>query len=524
MSKTKRILVSWIGHADLRAMLPSLEEKQREKLLTELCINSQSPKISNGPIKTLLECEVFDEIHLLSNYPNWIDKCYKKWVGHAVQIHDVTVENPTDYQSVFNETNRSLIEIIAGRSIELSLFLSPGTPTMTAVLVLLGKTMYPAAFWQTHDGRAWKTEIPFDLTVDLIPEVLRNADSTFHHLISLSPQEIEGFERIIGSSKEIRLAVGRAKRAAIRDVSVLLLGESGTGKELFAHAIHNASRRKGKPFEAINCAAIPEDLFESELFGHKKGAFTNAVDNFDGAFKRVDGGTLFLDEVGECPPAIQVKLLRVLQPPPDKGSCYREFRPIGGKIVETSNVRVIAATNRDLIREVTEGRFREDLYYRLAPIVVKLPPLRTRKSDIIPIAEAILERINIDFKQEEPGYEYKKISANTKSFVKNHLWPGNVRQLANVLLQAAIMSEKAVLDPPDFIAAVADVPSLNIDNDSGVSLGEGVSLENLINELKIKYLRKAMREAGGNKAKAAELLGYENYQRLDAQLKRFEIK
>ena len=447
-----------------------------------------------------------------------------KWLGNKVKIHKVKVDNPTDYKTVFAETNRCLSEIATGHSIELSLFLSPGTPTMTAILVLLGKTRYPATFWQTHNGKAWKTDIPFDLTVDFLPEILRTADSTFYHLISQSPQEIEGFERIIGNSELIRMAVGRAKRAAIRDVSVLLLGESGTGKELFAQAIHQASRRKGKPFEAINCAAIPEDLIESELFGHKKNAFTGANQDHDGAFKRTDGGTLFLDEVGECPPSLQVKLLRVLQPPPDKEQCHRDFWPIGSKKMESSNVRVIAATNRDLLRDVSDGRFREDLYYRLAPIVVKLPPLRERKTDIVSIAESILKRINSDFEREDSGYEHKKISVAAKNFVKKHHWPGNVRQLANVLLQSVIMSEKQSLEPTDLAAAVAESPNNELLTCSVPIIMDGFSLEEHINSIKIKYLQQAMSEANGVKTKAAALLGYENYQTLDAQLKRYGIQ
>ena len=522
--KNKRVLASWIGHADLRAMIPSLDDNQQERLFAELKVDRQSATVAEGPIKTLLTNESFDEIHLLSNYSDWVNKCYVRKLGQKVKIYNVTIDNPTDYRTVFVETNRCLSEIVAGRSIELSLFLSPGTPTMTAIFVLLGKTRFPATFWQTHRELAWKTEIPFDLTVDFLPEILRTADSTFYHLISQSPQEIEGFERIIGNCEQIRMAVGRAKRAAIRDVSVLLLGESGTGKELFAHAIHQASRRKGKPFEAINCAAIPENLIESELFGYRKNAFTGATKDYDGAFKRIDGGTLFLDEVGECPPSLQVKLLRVLQPPHDKEQCHRDFWPIGSKRMESSNVRVIAATNSDLLRDVSEGRFREDLYYRLAPIVVKLPPLRERKADIVAIAETVLERINTDFGKEDMGYKHKKLSAATKNFVKEQPWPGNVRQLRNVLLQAAVMSEKQSLEPNDLIAAVADSPNNEPFTYSSPVIEDGFSLEEHINRIKIKYIQKAMSEANGVKSKAAALLGYENYQTLDAQLKRYGIQ
>ena len=244
---------------------------------------------------------------------------------------------------------------------------------MTAIWVLLGKSRYPATFYQTHDGRAWKTEIPFDLAFDFVPELLHSPDLSLQHLAARSPQEIAGFNQIIGNSKAIRLAVGRAQKAAIRDVPVLILGETGTGKELFARAIHDASHRQGGPFLAINCAAIPQELLESELFGHKKGAFTGASADHAGAFEQADGGTIFLDEIGECAPGMQSKLLRVLQPPPGTGPCHRVFRRVGETRDRTSDVRVIAATNRDLLQEVEAHRFREDLYYRLAVITLKIP-------------------------------------------------------------------------------------------------------------------------------------------------------
>jgi transcriptional regulator with GAF, ATPase, and Fis domain len=195
--------------------------------------------------------------------------------------------------------------------------------------VLLGKTKYPARFYQTHNGDASITDIPFDLTVDFLPALLREPDRALQQLASRRPQDIPGFERISGDSRAIRIAVGRAQKAALRDVPVLLSGESGTGKEMFARAIHDASHRRHKPFLAFNCAAMPKSLVESELFGHARGAFTGADRPYAGAFERADGGTLFLDEVGECDPDIQAKLLRVLQPPPGEFPCIREFQPLG---------------------------------------------------------------------------------------------------------------------------------------------------------------------------------------------------
>lgn len=524
----KRILFSWIGDTDFRGLAPSLSQKDRDRLGEEIPRLDDTPN-GGGPIRTLLDKENFDEIHLISNRSGKINRLFGNWIGGNVRLHDVEVQDVSEYSEIFKATDsciKTVYDKLASKeTADFHFFLSPGTPTMTAVLVLLGKSRYPATFWQTHRGNARISEIPFDLSVDFLPEILKDADSAFHHLASRSPQEIEGFEQIIGSSAAIRHAVGRAQRTSLRDISVLLLGESGTGKELFAWAIHNASRRKGKPFITLNCAAFPESLIESELFGHDEGAFTGAKGKKDGAFKLADGGTLFLDEIGECPQVQQAKLLRVLQPPPGTSPCCREFTPVGGSKPIRCDVRVVAATNRDLPREITEGRFREDLYYRLAMILVKLPPLRDRREDIISIAESILDRINEDFKKHEKGYEHKKLSKSTKIFVKNFAWPGNVRQLNNALLQAAVLSDGSTIQKHEIEEAVAETGlSSRISDFPSIPLGNGFSLDGLLTDIRIKYLKKAMQEAGGNMSKASQLIGYGNYQTLAHQLKTLNVE
>jgi transcriptional regulator with PAS, ATPase and Fis domain len=320
--------------------------------------------------------------------------------------------------------------------------------------------------------------------------------------------------------------VGRARKAALRDVAVLLLGESGTGKEMFARAIHDASPRRDKPFLAVNCAAIPKSLIESELFGHEKGAFTGAEKKYPGAFQRADGGSLFLDEVGECDPDIQAKLLRVLQPPPEAPPCIREFQPIGATKTLRTDVRVIAATNRNLMTMVQDGDFREDLFYRLAVITIKLPPLRERRSDIPNIATALLIQINRDFARQEPGYHHKFLSSSAKSFVSRHDWPGNVRQLYNALLQAAVMSDRDEIGIDDLQAAIAEMPEGRSRKDDPLELplGNGFCLEKHLETIHRHYLQRAMHEAHSVKSKAARLLGMKNYQTLDAQLKRLGVE
>ena len=320
--------------------------------------------------------------------------------------------------------------------------------------------------------------------------------------------------------------MGRARKAALRDVPVLLLGESGTGKEMFAHAIHEASHRRSKPFVVLNCAAIPKALMESALFGHERGAFTGADKKYEGAFQRAHGGTLFLDEVGECDPDIQAKLLRVLQPPLDDPPCTREFQPLGSAKTLRTDVRVVAATNRDLLSMVRDGAFREDLLYRLAVITIKLPPLRERHSDIAIIADRLLAQINRDFAQQEPGYQHKFLSNPAKSFVSKHDWPGNVRQLYNALLQAAVMSDQEAIEVLDLQAAIAEMPigKLSKEDPWELPLGHSFCLEEHLEAIHRHYLQRALHEARGVKSRAARLLGMKNYQTLDAQLKRLGVE
>lgn len=527
MSK-KRFLASWIGHTDLRAMAPTMPKGVQEQI-AKIVGSYPAPKDGMGPVKTLLTHEHFDRVYILSNYPASLNRHIRGWLGGKnTTVRAVGLANPTDYGSIFGKVDtelRRLADEVGPEGAELAILLSPGTPAMAAVWVLLGKSKYPATFYQTFEGKAWQTDIPFDLAVDFVPELLRGADSALQHLASRSPQEIEGFEDIVGNSKAIRLAVGRARKAALRDVPVLLLGESGTGKEIFARAIHAASPRNKGPFEAVSCAAIPKELLESELFGHVKGAFTGAETGHRGAFERADGGTLFLDEIGECDPSVQAKLLRVLQPPLGEGPSVREYQPVGSEKPRRSDVRIIAATNRDLLAAVEESAFREDLYYRLAVITVKLPPLRERRTDIPSLVEALLEQINSDFGEKEPGYKHKQVSVSANTFVKQHAWPGNVRELYNVLVQAAVMAEGEELRAEDLAAAVAEVPGGQGKTDAlQLPLGDDFDLEKHLESIQAHYLQRAMDQAGGVKAKAARLLGMKNYQTLDAQLKRLGVQ
>lgn len=520
----KRILVSWIGYNDLFGLAHDLPASRQKKLL-EAIDRRLPPKKQPGPIRVLVDNVDFAEVHLISNLPPWIHREYAKWLGGRPIVHTVRIESPTDYPSIFSAADSVLSQASTEKpeQTDLCIHLSPGTPAMAAVSVLLGKSRYPATFYQTYDGKAWETEIPFDLVVDYVPELLRAPDGSLQHLAARSPQEVAGFEDIVGQSQAIRLAVGRAQKAAIRDVPVLILGESGTGKEMFARAIHAASHRKGEPFVAINCAAMPKDLLESELFGHAKGAFTGADKPRSGAFEVADGGTLFLDEVGECGPEMQAKLLRALQPPPGAGPCHRIFQRLGETRERTSNVRIVAATNRNLLSEVRANKFREDLYYRLAVITLKLPALRDRRTDVALLADALLDQINREFADTEPGYHPKSLSKAALNFVKKHPWRGNVRQLHNALVQAAVMCDGDILKPADLASATAEEDADGPKDIMNVPIGDGFCLKDHIEEIQRHFLTRAMDEADGVLKHASRLLGIDNYQTLDHQLGRLGL-
>jgi len=243
------------------------------------------------------------------------------------------------------------------------------------------------------------------------------------------------FEQVIGNSPALEAVLEQVERVAPTDSTVLIQGETGTGKELIAHAIHNISSRCGRPFVRLNCAAIPLDLLESELFGHEKGAFTGAIAQKIGRFELADKGTLFLDEVGDIPPALQPKLLRVLQ--------EQEFERLGGTRTHQVDVRLVAATNRDLAEMVNRGQFRSDLYYRLNVFPVQLPPLRSRPEDIPTLVMHFVEIFG-----RRMGRTIEHIPAETMSALNSYQWPGNIRELQNLVERSVILSNDGVLPNP----------------------------------------------------------------------------
>jgi DNA-binding NtrC family response regulator len=499
----RNVLVAWIGKTDLRAP-------------------AESELVGVGPIAQSLESRSFDEAFLLSDYDDKLVQPYLKWLRPRsltrIEVLAEKLSGPTQFGEIYEAAVRSIERALGDRRREtaLALHLSPGTPAMAAVWIILGKTRFPAELIESSREHGVRTaSVPFDLSAEFLPDLLREPDERLRQTSGGESPEAPEFADIVHKSRVVNRLIQRARRVAFRNVPVLIEGESGTGKEMLARAIHRASPRRDRPFIAVNCGAIPADLVESELFGHEKGAFTGATQQRKGHFEEAHGGTLFLDELGELPSPAQVKLLRAIQ----EGEVVR----LGSSKSTKVDVRIVAATNRTLTDEITSGRFREDLFYRLAVAVLRIPPLRERAGDLGVLIDHLLAQVNQEA-QNEPAFKEKKLSAGARNLLLSHPWPGNVRELMNTLRRAAIWSDAAVISSEDIREALLPTAPTAKQDTLGRSLGEGLNLPDLLKEVARHYLERAMDEAHGNKTKAAELVGLPSYQTLTNWLTKYEVE
>jgi len=305
------------------------------------------------------------------------------------------------------------------------------------------------------------------------------------------------FGQIVGNSPKMVHIYNVVEQVAKTRTNVLITGESGTGKELIARSIHDESDRNDRPFIVINCGGIPETLMESELFGHKKGSFTGATHEKKGLFEIADTGTVFLDEIGELSLPIQVKLLRAVQ--------ERVFKAVGGNEDIKVDIRIISATNKNLEEEVIQGNFREDLFYRLNVIEIKMPPMRERKGDLRPLAQHFLDKYS-----KEMGKEVTKISSYALDLLSKYDFPGNIRELENLMERSVALSTTNILLPDSLAISIHKRRWIEGIKDRRFDLDEvahGVSLDNILEEIERAYLLKALEVSNGNKNKAADLLG-----------------
>lgn len=497
------VLVSWIGLTDLRA--------------------GRGEDVGQGPVFQGLSYRKYDQVVLFSNFPTDEVDVFLNWIQEQTTIpidcRYANLSSPTHFGEIYEFVVRQLAEIqrVHGADCRLAFHLSPGTPAMAAVWIIIAKTRFAAELIESSREHGVRTAtVPFDIAAEFIPHLLRRPDGDLTRLSAGSPEGEAAFSDIIHRSPEMRRVIERAQKIAPRSVPVLIEGESGTGKELLGRAIHAASLRHSGPFIAVNCGAIPADLAESEFFGHKKGAFSGATASRKGHFQEADGGTLFLDEIGELSLDLQVKLLRAIQ--------EKEIVPLGESHPVPVDIRIICATNRSLAKEASKHRFREDLYYRLAVAVIRLPSLRERKGDLTLLIDHLLEKINQE-SAAEPAWERKALSAAGKNLLLQHDWPGNIRELQNTLTRAAVWSSGSTLSLEDIQDSLLEPPpdTGHVETILGHPVSHGVDLSKVLADVARHYLHRALRESRGNRSEAARRLGLGSYQTFNNWLKRYGL-
>jgi len=453
-----------------------------------------------GPILTALAEREFDAVVLLAtpgstrNTEPTLAAVKEHHPECSVTLMHLSIEDPTDYSSIFAELRRSLA-LVQKQFADGSLYVSvsSGTPHMHACwIMLVASGELPATLIQSRppqfvSGAHAVTEI--DVHGKDFPEIRPGTEINASTTPQTATAAICRRLGIFGQSESFTAALERAANLSSFDVHVLLLGETGSGKELFAKLIHATSPRAEKPMITVNCAAFPDTLIESQLFGHVRGAFSGAVKDQKGKFALADGGTLFLDEIAEIPVASQAKLLRAIE--------HGEIEVLGSGKTTKVNVRVIAATNREIRKAIREGQFREDLYYRFRG-VVSIPPLRERRADIPLLSQFVVDRWNT--LHQNP----KRLAADAITALRNHPWPGNIRELFKVIEDSAITTVGRVIRARD----------LSFDQPIGGSVlpllptpHDGFDINSFCAEVRQELMKQALKLTDGNKAAAGRLLG-----------------
>ncbi|MBU2115152.1 MAG: sigma 54-interacting transcriptional regulator [Gammaproteobacteria bacterium] len=494
-----KILISWLGKTDIDNM-----QADQLAAIATLATKHTAP---------------FDKVLILANAweEHWHD--YEKWLNKRlaviarpaeVEVRQQSLSSPIDYVAIASVMQRNLQALCQGNN-QVYINLTSGTPAMTAMSVLIGQGMYQCHLLQAApDNNVVEVKIPLDFAATYTKAV----STSVRNKVIAGPGLSAEFSRIAAESDAMKAALHKAAKLAATDLPALILGETGTGKELLATAIHAAGNRSAKPLKTINCGALPENLVDSILFGHVKGAFTGADKEHAGLFEQADGGTLFLDEVGELTPAVQVKLLRALQ--------QGEVTRVGDSKTRQVDVRVIAATYRQLTTMVAAGTFREDLFYRIAVGVIELPPLRQRVADIPGLVKQIMAEINAVFSK-QPDYKSKKISSSAIKFIEMQPWPGNIRALWNALNRAVLWADNTELTVTDIQNALVEAVKRDENSPVVPEFVAGFDVQQYIDSIKENIVRSALDKTVGNKSKAAKLLGLANHQTLANWMKHLGI-
>lgn len=464
----------------------------------------------DGPILDFLtHAEDFEAVHLLFDQPKedhgavaalaqaLRDRDAERHVG----LHLVPVKDPRHYRELYKSL-RATCEAVehAHPAASFHILLTPGTPQVHATWVLLAKTVFPATPWQTSEAdgasRAEVADIPFDVQAELVEPARKRA------LGSARPVQVPGL--VFRSDAMARVVQEVGHVASLSDAPILLLGDTGVGKERLARYAHSVSSRSAEPFVGLNCAAIPAQLLEAELFGHTRGAFTGAAREREGLFEAASAGTLFLDEIAELAVEAQAKLLRVLQ--------EKELRRVGGTAQIAVNPRIIAATHQDLHAMVKDGRFREDLYYRLAVCPVRIPSLRERTTDIAALVDHFLTTQNKIRRQRKRSEV--RCSAAALRLLELYAWPGNVRELENAIERVSVLAAGGVLGSKELKSLI---PSLSDQSTYG-----SANLNEALDEVARKLITQALARHG-TQEKAAQALGLKSGSALQTRMRRLGV-
>lgn len=505
--------------------MPAKKEHQSNQRILVSFVGSHDPfggdgsQRRDGPLLSLMAVEQFDIAYLLYNNDEYLrrasgvlEELQRRGGAPDIRYVQLPVANPTDYVALYECMEHQCLAIAkeCGPDSEIVVSTSSGTPQMqTCWLLLVLGNVFPATLVQVDPPhKVAEGESPvrtIELAVDRFPTI--KSPSRLKRELSIATRQAESLAKereaiarelepnLVGSSKAFRDVIAAAKRIAKHDAPVLITGETGTGKEEIAKLVHFASDRREEPFLPINCAGLSETLFESELFGHERGAFTDAKEARAGLLEEAGKGTVFLDELGELPLALQAKLLRVLN---DK-----KFRRVGDATERKCNARIVAATNRDLDEMVEEGSFRDDLLYRLNTVELYIPALRERESDVVELTEHFLAHFNRSYGKS------LRISEQALAYLSTLPWEGNVRQLRGTIERVVLMlGEKEVIQPKHLKKprrknkSEAPLPHITISD-------QPMNLPSLLEDWERDSMEAAIRRFQGNRTLAARHLGYE---------------
>lgn len=504
------ILFAWIGRNDLNS-----------------CASNDPTNL--GPIGQAVSARGYSHLYLINNWDIEDGKRFQSWIqsNFTCKTHVTNKKlRPTDLDAIYCAAMDSITKADLDFPFKMppvTYHLSPGTPQMAIVWLLISQEIKGELIESSLKNGVNNVDNPFSMRVKYLSfsNLPGRTKKTIEKLAGVGRHIEKEFESIIFDSDIMLNLLEKAKQIAILDYPVLIEGESGSGKESLANEIHNNSGRSKKPFVAINCGAIPESLFESELFGYVKGSFTGASKDHDGYFLQANGGTLFLDEIGELPLHSQVKLLRTLQ----EGT----LRKIGALEVDKIDCRIIAATNRNLLKAVDSGSFRLDFYHRIAVGILKIPPLRERQPDIEKLIDYYLLKINKECSH-APGWVTKEISIDARELLRAYHYPGNIRELVSILTRSAIWSPDKIITATTVAEHLVKEPHQK-EQYMGChkpltanKLEKNFSLKQHLEAIAKQYLELAVQESGGKRVKAAKLLGFDNYQTFTNWLKKYSKK